>query len=565
MQLKLLIINIGLNFLLLNDTGKQVRDLQNQTGDFSQLPVDSGQVQKIASKATSAIRPILPALPKIANLSESVTRFGAVPNDGIDDTMAIQTAIDTIADKGGGSVLFPPGTYDVSIQRQGQQFQALKLRSGLRLAASNNQGATIKLAARQGNYEAIMGTAAFGTPLNDFVIQGLTIDSNGQNNPVLIPEARNGQSSDFGDTKLFLSRTVFRAYAGKRIRIDRNRFTNQNAVWSVVVNGKPSEMTDVAITNSRFDNVGGNAIDFDHSSIYTSGVRMLISKNIFVSRFGPGTKGARTAIEIHGDDQTVQGNTIKGYTGGVNITGAGTPTSQRQLYQDNVLEGVNTGFMLWHYSYQGSNPQQPALQNITIRRNTIKIDSDGWLAARLISDKAPAAGIILEANSDAPIQDLTISDNRIDFVNTKPVDYWHDRLSGGITLWKYTHQNKPIDRLIITGNRITNAPGAGIWLNATLGGKIENNLIINPARSNLLSADNSGLAQAGIYLEPNSNNRNLYIQKNTIVDTLKSPQLKYGIVADSRCIGNCVVRQNSIKASGATPVHANASWKSYNH
>jgi hypothetical protein len=567
MQLKLLIINIGLNFLLLNDTNRAVRNLQTQVGDVSQLPTDSIQVEELTSTATttaesvSKIRPILPAPPKIANLAESVTRFGAIPNDGIDDTAAIQKAIDTIADKGGGSVLFPPGTYHVSIQRQGQQLQALKLRSGIRLAASTTQGATIALAARQGNYEAIAGTAAFGTPLTDFVLQGLTIDSNGQNNPVLIPAARNGQSSDFGDTKLFLPRAAFRAYAGKRIWIDRTRFTNQNAVWSVVVNGKPDEMTDVSISNSRFDNVGGNAIDFDHSSIYTSGTRMLVEKNIFSSRFGAGTKGARTAIEIHGDDQTVQGNTIKGYTGGINVTGAGTPTSQRQLYQDNVLEGVNTGFMLWCNIYPGGNPQQPGLQNIIIRRNTIKIDSDGWLAAKLISDKAPAAGIILEANNDVPIQDLTIADNRIDFVNTPPVDYWHDRFSSGITLWKYTHQEVPIERAIVSGNRITNAPGAGIWSNARLGGKIENNLIVNPARSDRLSADNSGFSHAGIYLEPNSNNQNLHIQKNTIVDTLTSPRLKYGIVANSSCLGNCVIRANNVKAPGATPVRANPSWK----
>jgi Right handed beta helix region len=571
MQLKLLLINIGLNFLLLNDTARQIRDLQAQVGDFGYLPTDSLQVKNITSntsattKSASKIRPILPAPPKIADLSELVTRFGAVPNDGIDDTVAIQKAIDTIANKGGGSVIFPPGIFDVSIQGQVQPRQAIKLRSGIRLAASKTTGATIKLADRQGNYESMMGTAAYGTPLNDFVLQGLTIDSNGQNNPVLVPEASNGNSSDFGDTKLFLPRAVLRAYAGKRIRIDRNRFTNQNAVWSVVVNGKPDEMTDVAITNSRFDNVGGNAIDFDHSSIYTSGSRMLVAKNIFVSRFGSGTKGARTAIEIHGDDQTIQGNTIKGFTGGINVTGAGTPTSQRQLYQDNLIEGVNTGFMLWHYIYQGGNPQQPALQNITIRRNTIKIDSDGWLAARLISNKSPSAGIVLEANSNAPIQDLTISDNQIDFVHTKPVDYWHDHLSSGILLWKYTNQDTPIDRVIIFGNRINNAPGAGIWSNSKLSGKIENNLIINPARSNRLSADNSGFSQVGIYLDSNSNNKNLYIQKNTIVDRLKPSQLKYGIVANSKCIGICAIQGNSVQSPAAKPIQASASWQSYNN
>ena len=572
MPLKLLIINIALNFLFSSETGTLARNLpQVQASGFSGLLADSIQTQKITAKASitaesaSETRPILPTPPKIANLSQLVTQFGAVPNDGIDDTVAIQTAIDTIAEKGGGSIMFPPGTYNISIQRRGKHLQAIELRSGIRLAASKSPGAIFKLADRQGNYESIMGTREYGTPLTDFVMQGLTIDSNGQNNPVLAPEGSNGKiSADFGDDKTFLPRTVFRAYIGKRIRLDRNRFTNQNAVWSVAVNGKLDEMTDVAITNSRFDNVGGNAVDFDHSSIYTQGSRMLVEKNIFVSRFGPGTKGARTAIEIHGSDQIVRGNTIKGYANGINVTGVGTPVSQRQLYQDNSIDGANTGFTLWSNIPKSGNPDRPAMQNVIIRRNTVNINSDNWLTPGIVSDKGPSTGILLDPNSDAPIQDLIIADNRINFVKAKPVNYAHDRFSSGITLWKYTNPNTPIERLTISGNRITNAPGAGIWSNAALGGsgssKIENNLIINPARSNRLADDNSGLSRAGIYLQANSKNKNLRIHNNTISDTLKPTQLKYGIVAYSACTGNCGIQKNIVKAPGSTPVQANVNW-----
>ena len=554
MPFKLFPIYIAVNFLGLNDTGMQTRDLQARVNNLSQLPIDSIQARKTTSAATTSASistPILPTPPRIAKRSELVTSFGAIPNDGSDDTAAIQKAIDTVADKGGGSLMFPPGTYNISIQRQGKYLQALKLRSGVRLAASTTKGATLKLADRQGNYESLMGTAEYGTPLTDFVITGLTIDSNGQNNPVIAPEGSGGQvSADFGDDKIFLPRAVLRVYVGKRIAIDRTRFTNQTAVWSVAVNGTLDRMTDVAITNSRFDNVGGNAVDYDHSSIYTQGSRMLVAKNSFVSR-GAGTKGARTAIEIHGSDQTVSGNTINGYANAINVTGVGTPVSQRQLYQDNIITGVNTGFTLWYSIPKGGNPDRPALQNVTIRRNTVNINADSWLAPGIVSNKGPSAGILLDPNSDAPIQDLTIADNRINFVNAKPISYEHDRFSSGIALWKYTHPNVPIDRLSISGNRITNAPGAGIWSNAALGGagssRIENNTIVNPARSNRLSEDNSGLSHAGIYLQANSKNKNLRIERNTIVDTLK-PRLKYGIVANSACAGNCGIQKNIVKA-----------------
>jgi Pectate lyase superfamily protein len=571
MPIKLFVVNMALNVLLLNDAIAQLQNLSKWVSGAIELPTNSLLARSQRNRGTARRQPvaetlpILPTRPKIAKLSWSVNRFGAVPNDGIDDTAAIQTAIDTIAEKGGGSIMFPPGTYNVSIQRQGKYLQALKLRPGIRLAASNSQGATIRLADRQGNYESMMGTAEYGTSLTDFVIQGLTFDSNGQNNPVLAPEGSNGKNSpDFGDDDNALPRTVFRAYMGKRIQIDRSRFTNQNAVWSVVVNGKLESMTDVAITNSRFDHVGGNAVDFDHSSIYTQGSRMLVTKNMFVSRSGPGTKGARTAIEIHGSDQTVIGNTIKGYANGINVTGVGTPVSQRQLYQNNTIEGVNTGFTLWHNIHKGGNPDRPALQNVMIRRNTININSDDWLADGLVSKNGPSAGILLDPNSDAPIQDLTIANNRINFVKAKPVDYAHDRFSSGITLWKYTHPNTPIDRLAIVDNRITNAPGAGIWSNAAVGGgrssQIERNTIINPARSNRLADDNSGLSQAGIYLQENSQTKNLRIQQNTIVDTLKPTHLKYGIVTNSECAGNCAIQHNQIQAPTATPVKSNQSW-----
>jgi Pectate lyase superfamily protein len=568
MKLGFLMISIALNFIFLNAIGIQRRNSLKSVSNFTSLQLNATQSKKnVVNSQSLASRPILPAAPKIPNFSELVTRFGAVPNDGLDDTTAIQTAIDTVAKQGGGSVLFPNGTYNISIQRQGKHPQALKLRSKIRLAGSSSASVTLKLADRQDNYESILGTPEYHISLNDFAIQGLTIDSNGQKNPVLLAESNGKNSPDFGDDNNSLPRAAVRIYKGKRISIDRIRFTNQNAVCSVTVNGQLDDMTDVSITNSRFDNVGGNVVDFDHSSIYTNGSRMLVAKNIFSSRFGPGTKGARTAIEIHGNDQMISGNIIKGYVNGLNVTGIGTPVSQYQIYQDNTIEGANGGFTLWSNIPKGGDPTRPALQNIIIRRNKIDISSDRWLKLGISSASGPSAGILLEPNSDAPIKNLTIANNQINFVNVKPVDYWHDHFSSGITLWKYAHPDIPIDQLTISGNRISNAPGAGIWSNSALGGsgssKIENNTIFNPARSNRLSEDNSGIAGTGIYLQANSKSKNLNVQHNMIVDTIGSTQLKYGVVTNSTCIESCHVQKNIVKASGAEVVRAHASWRNH--
>ncbi len=50
-------------------------------------------------------------LPDIPDKKVSIIEYGAVANDGIDDLTAIQKAIDTLAETGGGTVVLPPGDW----------------------------------------------------------------------------------------------------------------------------------------------------------------------------------------------------------------------------------------------------------------------------------------------------------------------------------------------------------------------------------------------------------------------------------------------------------------------
>ncbi len=50
--------------------------------------------------------------PVFPDYSVSVLDYGAVPNDGVLDTAAIQAAIDDVSQKGGGMVIVPSGAYD---------------------------------------------------------------------------------------------------------------------------------------------------------------------------------------------------------------------------------------------------------------------------------------------------------------------------------------------------------------------------------------------------------------------------------------------------------------------
>ena len=120
MPFKLLIISIAVNLFLVNAASAQTRDRSARAISVSQRSTIAKQSDRHISKvapttiANSTTRPQLLAPPQIAKSSVVVTQFGAVPNDGTDDTAAIQTAIETIAQKGGGSVMFPPGTYNIS-------------------------------------------------------------------------------------------------------------------------------------------------------------------------------------------------------------------------------------------------------------------------------------------------------------------------------------------------------------------------------------------------------------------------------------------------------------------
>jgi Pectate lyase superfamily protein len=164
-----------------------------------------GACSRSQLQVTDALEPQIvvnpPAAPVIPNRSLSVATYGAIPNDNKNDTRAIQKAIDAMRLQGGGSVLFPAGRYDISVQPKSSTCtpsltssackphpQALVLYSKLRLASADaTNRATLRLANNQGNYESVMATAEYWFPLEDFVLEDIIVDGNGPSNPVNRP------------------------------------------------------------------------------------------------------------------------------------------------------------------------------------------------------------------------------------------------------------------------------------------------------------------------------------------------------------------------------------------
>ena len=234
------------------------------------------------------------AAPKIPAFKALVTTYKAIPNDGKDDTAAIQAGLDAVNAAGGGTLEFAAGQYDISIDPAKQR--ALTLYPRLRLLGQ--PGATIRVADNQIVYESVMATATYPTRLDDVEFIGLTFDVNGLNNPIKSSNETNG---DLGTPTL---RYMIRSFAGERVVIRNCTFTNIENGNTVTFNG--AAVADIAIEDSGFLAVGGALIDHDHSTIYTDGKRFRIVKNEFRGRNGAGTIGARTAIETHGDDIEVR-------------------------------------------------------------------------------------------------------------------------------------------------------------------------------------------------------------------------------------------------------------------
>jgi hypothetical protein len=461
----------------------------------------------------------------------SVKDFGAIGNGIADDTTAIQKAIDTVNKSGGGVVFFPSGTYKVTINPATSQ--SITIRSKLTLRGSGHKKSIIKLGDRQGNYNSILAGETYSSDLSNFAMYDIAIDGNSRNNPVIV-------ESDVQGTHQF--RYALRIFVGKMIHIERSRFTSQNNVNTITINGENS-ISNVTIKSNIFESIGGGSIDYDHSTIYTHGKKIKILNNYFYSKNGAGTNGARTAIEIHGDDHIVKGNIINGFSNGINITGY-AKSSNNQSVTDNVIKEAYSGITIWSY-FDGGNMINPGLANCVIANNKITLNINDW--GKLWGNTS-SAGIWLHPQSDAPIQNMNIVNNQITFTNFTGQGSTEDKLGNGIRLWRYSSPNVITENIRISGNKIKNSLAAGIYISMPIKkGEISQNTIVNPGQSKSSFHDDyrAAIIVDGIF-------NDVKVNENLLVDNQISNTMKGGIIWFSNCEAKCEAKRNSLDiASGA--------------
>ncbi|MEM9378581.1 MAG: glycosyl hydrolase family 28-related protein [Planctomycetota bacterium] len=397
----------------------------------------------------------------------SVVAFGAVPDDGLDDSVAIQSTLDAACSQGLG-VLFPAGTYDIGTDNlasvlPGDPLVLLRLPcEGLRLRGEGASRSVLRVMDGVGAYESVLAAPRFADSVSGLILEDLAMDGNSAENPVT-------GDADLDDI-LRERRHALRVYVGQRISVRRCRFTAWRNVNVLTFNGV--DVADVAVVGCEFDGIGappppapGTVGDWDHSSIYTDCDGAWLVDNRFESVDGPGTFGVRAAIETHGPRQFVLGNEVVAFTSGMNATGISVLGSAGQWIARNRFLDVSDGIRIWSWTVPGGPPGE-TLSGLSITGNCIRIDADGWRGTQDPFGQAPK-GISLEGRSDGGLRDVVIEANDIRFLPAATARAW-DRDAFGIELFAEAFPTAPASDVRIERNRIRGALSSGIYVGGTL-------------------------------------------------------------------------------------------------
>lgn len=478
-----------------------------------------------------------PEPPLVLNVKD----FGAIGDGVTDDTAAIQEALDAVPATG-ATVHLPAGTYLVSITEGNEALTiALTLpRKGITITGAGIDATTVKLASGQPDYKAILSdaTANGTTDLSGLTVRGLTFDQNSAGNVItdVAPE-----SALFAGGK---SRFVIRANTGSRITVAECRFTNCDNVNTVAANSTNAHY--VTVRNCTFDATGAHSPKHDHSSIYTHASKVEIAGNTFVG----GGISATTAIETHGDTQTVRGNRSVGYFCFANITGVSV-SSIGIVVDGNIARGVGTGIVLWSRTYTGNNSGY-GMEDVLIQGNTIEVDLDAWAA--VVSYKC---GVSLDAGGTLPVHNVFIRDNIIRYKAFTTVPTSTDNLSSGIQWYRTAALTGSDVNVDISRNIIERPPAAGFYIspNATTTKRLTflDNLVLNPGQGdspNFVSSFKAGFILVGSY-------EGARIVGNTIVDDRDTHILSKGVDASLvTSTVNCEHRSNVLRVADGANVTA---------
>jgi type II secretory pathway pseudopilin PulG len=255
---------------------------------------------------------------------------GGVGNGTTDDSTALQSLADTLYGLGGGEIRLSPNKTYLLGTPQGTFGILHRPRSNVHIVGA---GDTSVLKVKGGlsinpiDVIRLLQDDPLITKLQNCSFRWFKIDFNGLNN--LVPSSRSfvGIGARFSSDILIMGVTFFSNPGHQCILFGTTGATIDNQNTRVIA--------------CTFHNVGsavtGNTLSTDHSSIYITGQRAVVSNNLFIND-AVGNR-EQTAIEMHTQYGSVFGNVVLNYGRMFNIC------AQVQIFGDMVYSS-NVGFGL---------------------------------------------------------------------------------------------------------------------------------------------------------------------------------------------------------------------------
>lgn len=470
------------------------------------------------------------------DLFVSVKDYGATGDGVTDDQPSIQAALDGAGV--GGAVYFPPGTYRLGTAST-PGLRILKTYPGQSLTGAGRYVSVLKVGNNFGDYQSVISTVD-GTHCGRWTFSNLGIDQNATGgNALSLPVTSTNQRM-----AIRVVCVTNAASAGSAIIVANAALINGDTL-----NGLYIAADTIDVSNNHFVTQGGpvGTVSHDHSTIFTVSTTVdgtqVIGNNTFRGVLGSG--GSRTAIETHAGCQTITGNTISGYSKGMNITGQWSVLTDGIACTGNTIRQCVTGIHLWSY-YYGTLTSGTACRNVTVANNTISVDRDAW-ASIGSGFLAYGCGIMLDGQNSAPAETVKIVGNSISYSPATATQPINDYNSSGIKLI-ISSAAAYVSNLEITGNTIDSPIASGIFLSCVIkGGRVSDNVTRNPTQNSAAQVASNNVAtlyRAGIVVQGTLSD--VQFERNQVIDDRAPHYAEYNIVCTSGLVAatGCSSRNN---------------------
>lgn len=376
----------------------------------------------------------------VSEINVTPQMFGAIANGVADDTECFQDAIDYLAERGGGILNVPKGTYNVS----GGE---IVVKSNIKIIGN---GYPKLLAKSKNGYFSIFTNNK--TDLENVEISGLIIDQWGEL----------GVQPDNTSIPCCCI-----AFLGKceNIVVTNNLFYSIGG-WTISVTDTDENYgsSHVFITNNRINwKQAGDGRWYDASAIYAESDSHVIEHNFIESFIGERSATSRWksegGIETHGVG-VVRWNEIHNVQAGINVVEHAydrtTELKAKREIAYNIMRGVCRGLWFWI-------PKKPyGMENIEIYSNDIEVVAEGYYAGY----GAICCTMTEKSYTDATnayngyLKDIKIYNNKLHFVDNNYTgnEYLELKNVGAISL----SANGTISNVEIFNNDIRSFPWAAV-------------------------------------------------------------------------------------------------------